>query len=474
MTRETRLSYDARGLVTTVREPSTQTVTNAYDARGRLTRQGDVDNTFALANQYDANNNRTSVAEGGRTNFWTYDAYDRVSTCQDAEGNLMQYRYDAAGNLTNLVYPGGKNVYYAYDTLNRLTNVTDWASRKTSIEYDLASRVKKITRLNGTQRSINYDTAGQATSIIEQTTSGNAIAYFKLGWNDAGRMAWEFGGPLPHAYTPPSWTIAYDDDNRIQTFNSQAVTHDLDGNMTSGPLTNSTFASYSYDVRNRLLSAGGISYAYDPAGNRVGLTNGASVTRFIINPNAALSQVLVRSKNGVTNYCVYGLGLLYEITVNTNGTETATNTYHYDYRGSTIAITRAGGVVTDRMEYSAYGMLTYRAGTTDTPFLFNGRYGVLTDPNGLLYMRARYYNSFLCRFANPDPVGFTGGLNFYCYADGNPISNIDPLGLDFSTWIGAGTAYSKFGPPPPPPSSPLEASRARIGSLEYKHARAPY
>jgi YD repeat-containing protein len=174
-----------------VSEPSTQTVTNAYDARGRLTRQGDVDNTFALANQYDANNNRTSVAEGGRTNFWTYDAYDRVSTCQDAEGNLMQYRYDAAGNLTNLVYPGGKNVYYAYDTLNRLTNVTDWASRKTSIEYDLASRVKKITRLNGTQRSINYDTAGQATSIIEQTTSGNAIAYFKLGWNDAGRMATE-------------------------------------------------------------------------------------------------------------------------------------------------------------------------------------------------------------------------------------------------------------------------------------------
>jgi hypothetical protein len=53
----------------------------------------------------------------------------------------------------------------------------------------------------------------------------------------------------------------------------------------------------------------------------------------------------------------------------------------------------------------------------------------MTDPNGLLYMRARYYNPYLCRFINPDPMGFAGGLNWYCYADGNPISNVDPFGL---------------------------------------------
>jgi hypothetical protein len=43
--------------------------------------------------------------------------------------------------------------------------------------------------------------------------------------------------------------------------------------------------------------------------------------------------------------------------------------------------------------------------------------------------RARYYNPFLCRFINPDPSGFKGGLNFYCYANGNPVSYIDPFGL---------------------------------------------
>ncbi|MDW8382792.1 MAG: RHS repeat-associated core domain-containing protein, partial [Verrucomicrobiota bacterium] len=68
-----------------------------------------------------------------------------------------------------------------------------------------------------------------------------------------------------------------------------------------------------------------------------------------------------------------------------------------------------------------------------TPFLFNGRYGVQTDPNGLLYMRARYYNPYICRFINPDPIGFSGGLNWYAYADGNPVTYVDPVGL----WVEA-------------------------------------
>src|SRR5207237_4283183 len=40
-----------------------------------------------------------------------------------------------------------------------------------------------------------------------------------------------------------------------------------------------------------------------------------------------------------------------------------------------------------------------------------------------------YYNPYLCRFINPDPSGFAGGLNWYAYADGNPVSLLDPFGL---------------------------------------------
>jgi RHS repeat-associated protein len=342
---------------------------------------------------------------------------------------LIQYGYDANGNVTRLVYPGGKTVLYAYDRLNRLTNVTDWASRQTRLEYDLANRVKKIIRPNGTVRELNYDAAGETTNILERTAAGTPIAFFKLNWNSAARVEWEFVAPLPHAYTPPTRTMTFDDDNRIATFNGQSVTHDADGNLTSGPLTNTTFTSYAYDARNRLLSVGDLSYGYDPAGNRVALTNGANVTRFVINPNAALSQVLIRTKpDGSKAFYIYGLGLLYEVNETAGGLETSTRTYHYDYRGSTVAMTDGSGNVTDRVEYSAYGTITYRGGNTDTPFLYNGRYGVQTDANGLLYMRARYYNPYLCRFLNADPSGFTGGLNLYAYADGRRPRRLFNLG----------------------------------------------
>jgi hypothetical protein len=45
-------------------------------------------------------------------------------------------------------------------------------------------------------------------------------------------------------------------------------------------------------------------------------------------------------------------------------------------------------------------------------------------------MRARNYNPYLCRFVSADPSGFAGGLNAYAYANGNPISYLDPFGLD--------------------------------------------
>src|SRR5207249_1789275 len=153
----------------------------------------------------------------------------------------------------------------------------------------------------------------------------------------------------------PSRTMTVDDDNRLISANTVGVTNDLDGNMTWGPGANGVFTNYTYDARNRLLAIGNLQYGYDPAGNRTSLTNASNTTRFVVNPNAPLSQVLMRTKPGVTNYYIYGLGLLYEITE--TATSTNTLTYHYDLRGSTIAITDSTGAIRERFEYSAYGSL---------------------------------------------------------------------------------------------------------------------
>jgi len=423
--RHTSQTWNHQGLVASVTDPSNQPTYFYYDGKGRLTNR--TDNLGTTLYRFDANDNRTGVSENGLTNSWTFDAYNRVSSYEDVYGNLIQYRFDANGNLTNLVYPGGRNVFYTFDKDNHLTQVKDWSGRTTTMNYDLAGRLTTFTRPNGTFRTLSYDSAGELTNVWEQMANSLPIAWNRFNWNSNSTMQWEFAAPLPHTNAPTSRTMTYNDDNELKTVDGSSVTVDLDGNLISGPLTDDNFTAYTFDVRNRLLNAGGVTNGYDAMNNRIGQAYGTNSIAYIVNPNAKLPQVLLRIKNGVTNYYIYGAGLLYQITE----TATATNTltYHYDYRGSTIALSADNGLVTDRMEYSLYGTLTYRVGTNDTPFLFNGRYGVMTDANGLLYMRARYYNPYLCRFLNADPSGFKGGLNFYAYANGNPASYLDPFGL---------------------------------------------
>ena len=56
----------------------------------------------------------------------------------------------------------------------------------------------------------------------------------------------------------------------------------------------------------------------------------------------------------------------------------------------------------------------------------------MDDGDGLLYMRARYYSTELMRFVNTDVVegspATPATLNRYAYANGNPMSYLDPLG----------------------------------------------
>ena len=74
-----------------------------------------------------------------------------------------------------------------------------------------------------------------------------------------------------------------------------------------------------------------------------------------------------------------------------------------------------------------------KTGESDIIFGYNGKYGVITEPNGLVYMRARYYSPELRRFINADVIAGEISnaitLNRYAYANGNPVSNIDPFGL---------------------------------------------
>ena len=418
-------SYRLNDQVNSITEPSGQVTNYTYDTRLRV--QTKTDPVSAITYGYDLVNNLKTVTESGSLISRNYDARNRLISYTNADGEIIQYQYDANNNLTRLTYPDGKQVNYTYNARNHMTSVTDWASRVTNYQYDRIGRLVGITRPNSTTGTMAYDAASQLT-WKKENSPGRIFSYLSFQYDLAGQITKKLRAPLVNSgWQQPTFTATYDDDNRLATVNGTAINHDADGNMTNGPISRSAGVppvsiTLTYNSRNQLTNAAGLSYTYDAEGRRRTLTDTSGTTRDTIDPSG---QLLVRTApGGVKTYYVYGLGLLYE--ANATG---QTKTYHFDQVGSTIARTDDAGKVIGQADYSAYGITFWQRGDMNTPFLYNGQAGVQTDANGLLNMRARYYSPYLMRFLNADPSGFSGGSNWFAYADGNPVSLSDPFGL---------------------------------------------
>ena len=258
-----------------------------------------------------------------------------------------------------------------------------------------------------------YDSLGRVTArTVKQISNDSVISTETFTYDAAGNITG----------TSADTALVYDLNNRLISFNGNTVSYDLDGNM----LNNGT-SSFTYDSANRLITAGGHTYTYNAEDVRIRNLCTDEDTTYTYDTNSKLSKLLTKTTDNVVTKYVYGRGLIGE------EVSSAFKTYHFDCRGSTIAITDASGNITDTFAYDTYGKLLSRTGTSKVIFGYNGRDGVVTDDNGLIYMRARYYSPEMKRFINADiiPGKLSNAitLNRFAYANGNPISFVDPFGL---------------------------------------------
>ena len=420
--------YDAAGNRIKATDANGAQMVYSYDAANRLTEVSYPD-LSAVMFTLDANGNRKEMDDNSGTSTYSYDPLGRMISYSNPSGKTVGYGYDANGNRTSLTYPDGKKVTYTYDAANRLVTVTDWLSHVTTYSYDKAGKPVSTTNPNGTKATYGYDVAGRLTSLTNSKSDATVISSYAYTLDAIGNHA-SVAQTEPIAPQLPSSNVSYnyDAENRLTNVGGVVSTFDSNGNMTARG--NNTFA---YDFNNRLVQSSigetTTTYSYDGQGTRLRKNSAGLTVGYIQDVNGRLANVLAETdgNNTITAYNVYGIGLISRILP--NGT---TSYYHYDSRGSAIALTDTSQNVTDSYVYNPFGILMNSNGTTNNPFKYVGRYGVMDDGNGIDYIRARYYSPDLGRFISRDPLAGKDGdgqsLNRYVYALNNPVRLIDVNG----------------------------------------------
>ncbi|MFA5902497.1 MAG: RHS repeat-associated core domain-containing protein [Desulfobacula sp.] len=398
-----------------------------YDKLGRL-KKISYPNSTSIDFVYDNNGNLTSMTDPAGQTIFTYDMKNRLSSVNDPFGNLVSYGYDTEDNRTSMTYPGNKTVSYEYDKLNRLVKVTDWLGGATDYQYDNVGNVTRISNANNTYAILTYDNDNRLISLGNYKPDNAVISSYDYTLDQAGNII-EINSVEPLQPVEPSVSISYTYNAANQIISDGTNTYAYDNNGNLQQRNGSQTATFGYNYENLLTSISGsvnLTNIYNGLGMRLAGSQNGVQTRYILDTASSLPGVLAETdaSNSINTYYVYGLGLISRVTP--SGIR---QTYHFNHRGDTVALTDVNGNVIDTYAYDEYGKMCNSTGSTKNPFKYVGRYGVMYEGNDFYFMRARYYCANTGKFLSKDPIGFEGGdWNLYAYGGGNPLLSIDPDG----------------------------------------------
>ncbi|MDX2066572.1 MAG: RHS repeat-associated core domain-containing protein [Fimbriimonadaceae bacterium] len=116
---------------------------------------------------------------------------------------------------------------------------------------------------------------------------------------------------------------------------------------------------------------------------------------------------------------------------------------HPDRMGSVTRQTSASQGSSASRQYDAFGNVAAVSGTWTGPFGFAGNWGYQEDgDSGLQLLGHRYYDPSTGRFLTRDPI--KDGRNWYTYCENNPLTAVDPEGLQVYGGFGASPGSQSF------------------------------
>ncbi|MDC7124579.1 MAG: hypothetical protein PQJ46_03375 [Spirochaetales bacterium] len=485
--------YNDAGLVTRMDYPDGAIHEFSYDEQlARLTEidEGADDasiSAFVTGFDYNKSGVVTQMEWGnGTVQGWEFDNRKRISNINISNSSTtleeLEYSLDGSGDILSI----NKNEY-EYDGFGRITGASTFVS---GTKRDYISDVREsfgtysggdpvdgkifnaeadIETTDGQERVNGADYLEAVELLSEDSYDIESFAYDKNG----NRTELEQNGDLfVYSYGERnkllSIKVKYDGESSYSTY--AEYEYDANGNTTRRTIYGKEslqVINFSYDTLNRLVATeeqstinGALvtttkqsSYSYDNAGNRFVKVDGdGNTTLYLRHGQVAVAMdVEVNSdqetnKGMINRYVLSGDLLAGRVTSTIASDASVTEErfyYHLDHLNSTKMVTDEDGEIVVNYIYRAFGEQLKRldADNLDTEDEAKYSYGgkELDYATNLYYFNARYYDATTGRFINVDPI--QDGLNWYAYANNNPLKFVDPTGVWVNFAIGAGLGF---------------------------------
>jgi RHS repeat-associated protein len=458
-----RYSYNLDKQLTEVQRPDGQTVALAYNSGGKLDTLTIPRGQYLYG--YDGTTGKLAsigAPDGGTLSF-TYDGFLPLSTTWSGEvyGSVSQ-SFDNNFWVTSRSV-NGLPVNYSYDNDGLLTAAGDL-----SLERSPVNGLLTATTLGSTATSRNHNSFGELageTALV----NGTAVLGTQYERDKLGRITRKVEN-IEGVSTV--YDYGYDLAGRLETVTENGAvvstyTYDENGNRL-GHAGKSGLASATYDAQDRLITYGNASYAYTENGELIAKAQGGVTTQYhydvlgnlmqVILPGDITIDYLIDGQNRRIGKKVNGQltqGFLYKDQLNPiaelDGSGNVVSRFVYgekanvpsymvkegvtyrilsDHLGSPrLVINTSSGEIVQRMDYDEFGNVVLDTNPGFQPFGFAG--GIYDLHTGLVRFGARDYDADTGRWTAKDPIDFEGGdTNLYAYVVNNPLSFIDPDGLN--------------------------------------------